>query len=553
MKELALVFGATFLALAGCGDRAPIWDKPVGQTATVVGLRAAVALVDPPANRAVLLVGGPDQSLERISVPVGHNVQRVEVSPDKRRLFVLAAGDVPRRSEKDELPSLTVVDQEQTGGFKSRRYALATPASGLSVDPLGRWACVYAGTPSQAGASSALPFVENPNEIVLVDLNRDPGQDNPIPRTLRSFGGKPQRFTFTAPLQLPAGPRRLLLVESEQDVNILDLDHMTDADGYPEVTVRLTSGASSRQLPPAGLVVDDGDAGNGEDARIGIRTANDRNVFVVQLAAAPPEAGRTIKTDFKPIVNMADVGGVPSDLAFVRTDGGVRLAAIVPATYSAVLVEPSTMVTSDPIKLAQPYQRISLVTELVGEPPGGSGPNATVALLWNAGGSTSGGLAFWALGKTTGQPYRSVEVVGLSGTVASLLDVPESNTELKILDASGGSAAFYVLNLKSRTASPLVSTGKPSLYVSPDGNRVWAYQPGTNKLASIDLKTLHPVPLVVEGPIHSVYDIERPAGGRSLVAVHNDGKGSLAATVLDALAPDTALARHHSGLLLEGL
>jgi hypothetical protein len=422
----------------------------------------------------------------------------------------------------------------------------------LTLDPLGKWACVY--SDATVGAAPSRSIVENPNEVAVIDLEADPSPNNPVPRTLRSFGGRPQRFTFTSTLQLPAGPRRLLLVESEQDVNILDLDHVQDADGYPEVTVRLTTGESARQLPPAGVVYDDGEPGNGEDARIGIRTSNDSSVFVVQLASAPQDPGRTIKTDFKPVMNMADVGGVPSDIAFVQTDGGVRLAAVVPGTSSAVLVEPSTMVTSDPIKLTQPYQRISLVTDLVDQPPATSaGPNATVALLWNTGASGGGGVAFWALGKTTGEPYRSVEVFGVSGSVSSLVDVPEAHTELKILDSSGSATAFYVLNLKSRTAAPLVSTGQPKVYVSPDGNRVWAYQPGNTELASIDLKTLHPVPLVVDAPIHSVFDVERPGGGRSLVAVHNDGRGSLGATVLDALAPDTATSRHHSGLLLEGL
>jgi hypothetical protein len=45
-------------------------------------------------------------------------------------------------------------------------------------------------------------------------------------------------------------------------------------------------------------------------------------------------------------VNLTDVGGVPSDIAFVRTDGGLRLAALVPTRSAAVLVDPVTSLTT---------------------------------------------------------------------------------------------------------------------------------------------------------------------------------------------------------------
>jgi hypothetical protein len=48
-----------------------------------------------------------------------------------------------------------------------------------------------------------------------------------------------------------------------------------------------------------------------------------------------------------------------------------------------------------------------------------------------------------------------------------------------------------------------------------------------------------------------VFDVARAGGGRSLVTL--DTRGAVGATVLDALAPDTAASRSYYGLLLEDL
>src|SRR5207302_515301 len=108
------------------------------------------------------------------------------------------------------------------------------------------------------------------------------------PRTLRSFGGFPQRVSFTSPLGLPAGPRRLMVVETDQDVALLDLDNLRSAQQRPEITVRLTSGSTAVQNRPGGVVVDDGDPARNDDARIGIRLENGPSVVTLTLVPNTP-------------------------------------------------------------------------------------------------------------------------------------------------------------------------------------------------------------------------------------------------------------------------
>jgi hypothetical protein len=527
----------TLIAAAACGDRPESYDAPIDPRLQAFSLTDRVALLDRPANRVALLTPKAGQELDRTFVPIGRGAVRAEASPDQKRLFVLSAGDIPRRKDKNERPSLTVVD-----GGASRRFPLESPHSGFSIDPKGRYVALFA-APAAGAVQTA--FVENPNEIVVVDLEAQ-ADAAVTPRTLRSFGGRPQRVTFTEPLSLPGGLRRLLVVETDQDVHLLDLDNIRATPRRPEITMRLTSGATAAAVKPAAIVIDDGDPTRNDDARIGVRAENDASVFLFTLVAAPPgqvpEAPDTALNDFFPEPNQTDVGGIPGDIQFVRTDAGIRLAAVVPSARKAVLVDPTTSITID-VPLSEPYSRMSLITNVVG---GASG--ADTALLYGSGGSR--GVAFWSLGKTLDKNYRTVEVVTLASAIERVRDVPPPRPELKVLEGQGASG-FFVLNLASRTAAPLTTLGQATIHVAPDGQRLWAYQRGSSQFAEVTLDNLHPIPLPLDRPIDSVFDVARADGGRSVIAL--DSRGGVGATVLDALAPDTLTSRSYYGILLEGL
>jgi len=525
--------------MAACGERPDAYDAPIG-TPRSFGLEGEVAIVDDAAHRVLILTPHADQELDRTSVGIGKGVIRAEASLDGKRLFVLSTGDLTRKKGSDEKPSLTIIE-----GTTTRRYPLEAPHSGLAIDPQGRWVAIFAAASTASGGTTQATFVENPNEIVLVDLTA-PIETAVTPRTLRSFGGFPQRVSFTSPITLPGGLRRLMVVETDQDVALLDLDNVRSTPQRPEVTVRLTSGSTAVPNRPGGVVVDDGDPARNDDARIGIRLDNASSVVTLTLAPSLPDAKTEdplqVPNDFRTIVNLTDVGGIPGDITFVRTEAGLRLAAIIPSTKSAVLVDPETSITTT-VELPEPYAKISLITSAVG----GSTTGDT-ALLYGTGGSR--GVAFWSLGRATGRPYRSVEVVSLSTSIASVLDVPPPRPELKVLQGQGANA-FYVLNLATRTASPLTTLGTASLHVSRDGRRLWAFERGRPSLAQVSLTDLHPIPLPLDRPIDSVFDVARPEGGRSLITL--DVRGAGGATVLDALAPDTTAARSYYGLLLEEL
>ncbi len=517
-----------FLLLAACTERSEVWSTSTNLS--VQGLRSSAVVLDEDASRAVILHATSATETSRSYATLGKNVLTTAISPDKSRLFVLSAGDLPRRNPDDESPRLTIFESDGT----SRSIDLPSTLSQIAVDPLGQWVVIYAGSDSTA-------FTFNPNELLFVDLAATDEAQRITSRTLRSFGGRPQRLTFSSPLSLSTGSKRILVVETEQDISLLDLDHLHDATPRPEVTVRLTDGTTSASPSPAGVVIDDGDPAKNDDARIGVRLSNSSNVVAITLTR-PSSTGAAPPNDFVPVLNLTDVGGVASDLAFLRTDAGIRLAALVPSLAEAVLVDPETSVTSA-IDLPEAYSSLSLISNAVGAQGG------DVALLSGSSSRSSTGVAFWALGKVTGQPYRSVEVIGVSGSVVDVIDVPEPRTSLKVVKTA--SSGFYVLDLIGRTASPLTTQSDATLLVSNDGERLWAYSVSSTSVSKVALDNLHPTDLPMFRPVSSLFDLAADDGGRSLLTIDTSGSGAF--TALDAKNPDITTAQVHVGLTLEGL
>jgi hypothetical protein len=538
-----IVFLALALGALGCGGRPSTWDADAS-SAKAFGLTNAVVLVDAPAHRVVALGVDDSGALTETPLPTGHDVVATAVGPLGDKLFVLSAGHRGGLgdAEPDEAPRLTIVDGTKMPAQAQNidlGDALSDPLDGLAIDPTEHWAVVYAAS----GTSTA--FVTNPNELVVVDLS-DGGAKPPQRVVLHSFGGHPEKLIFAPALTLPGGVGHLLVAQSDQDLSLLSLDDPTK----PDITVRLADATAVTRPHPAEVVFDDGDPAKDDDARMGIRFDAQTSVMTLQLQASTGPNG------FAPTINVADVGGVPSAIAFVRTDGGLRLSALVPARASAVLVDLATTTTSE-VALPAGYRSLSLVTTPPLAASAGAAPAAgpDVALLWN-GTSALAGVAFWELGRAAGLPFRSIETVGINGVVNAVEDVPGKNDALKVLSTSvtpggGAGGAFFVLDLGARTATPLLTaTGNVSLSVSPTGARVWAFQPGGVDLAATDLPagTVHS--LRVDTPATALFEIGRPGDKHALVVLH--GGDGLGATIFDADVPIESNRRIYGGLLTEG-
>jgi hypothetical protein len=486
-------------------------------------------MVDQSRNELMMLsTHGDDNQLSVNRLPIGKNIVTAVPSRDRDKLFVLTSGEERRLNESDEKPQLFVV----SGGLQPKveqAYELTARLQKLALDPEGEWAVVH-----EAGG-----VVVNVNELILVNLAK-PGSE-PISKTIRSTGGAPQRFTFTPPLTLPSGAQhRLLVVETTQDVSVIDLAHPEAA----EITVPLSRTAAGQLAQPAQIAFHDTLPGTETASYLAVRFGNDASVLTLRLGERETTSGEIV---LSLVPNLLDAGSLPSTVEFVQTDRGLRLAALVPAVAAAVLFDPTSS-KSERVQFDRAYSGIARVTGLVSD----TLVNGDVALLYS---NQVASIAFWRLGTASATPYASFDSYSVDTTVSSLLDVPgDEFRHLKLLVASNQSE-FFLLDLKDRLSYPMHALDHFNLRLSPDGQRAWAFQPGDLQFANLTFDKFHPASFDVELPVTDVFDIQRSGGGRSAVVLHasqTDGS-DVGVTLFDAEQPDSAHTRFVSELKLEGL
>jgi hypothetical protein len=533
------------LLSAGCGDRPAEFDvafdvghkdikDPTDPTRDlrVQGLTGSVALLDPNLNQVMMFTSPKAEELKTTRLPVGKDVVQFKTSVEHDKLFVLSRGVTPRYKDTDERPKLLVFDGG-TAPKQLQQVELQDPYNELEVDPRGEWLLVY--------GSGGL--VSNPNELLLVRLGDGADPSTSLTsKTLGSYGGKPLRFTFTSELSVPgAGKRRLLIVQREKDLAIIDLARPND----PEITVALPENKT-----PLDVVYHDGIDGE-VNSMLGVQLDAYSNVDLLTINAA-----ESADHAFSVHPNLVDVGGIPSQLDFVQTrkDGGLRLAALVPPKQAAKLIDPSSGVAQE-VPLHAAFTKIRRITNDVSEQSG-----EDIALLY---GEATNTIAFWRLGITTGTPYHSIEAYDIGIKVAQVFDIPNKQSDKfadrKILSgtSSGTTQQFYVLDLTQQKSFPLDVLTNLTLNLSPNGQQLWAF--GKDRgFAQLTFDPLQPASLYTEEPIAFVHDFATAASDdeRSVMALHllsNHGHTSVAATLFDGVNPSTAKTKFYSELELEGV
>jgi hypothetical protein len=514
----------------GCGGRPSAWntsftpaDGKSGVSAAY-GLTGSVAVVDRGLNRVSLLRSPSALELSAQSFALGQGLATAKLSFDRKTLFLLSRGVQPQRNPGDEPPKVTLLDGDATFKIK-QTYTLNDPLDQLALDPQNEWAVVYGGS----------GLVVNENELVFIDLQKT-GDDAVTFKTLRSFGQNPDRLTFTSALGISGtDTRRFLIVERDSDLALVDLTNP----GGDEVTVPLPRADNGGPGGSAQVVYGQGDDSVG--SVIAVRITGSTSVLLLQLGA-PTSSGQS----FSVVTNLVDVGGFPSTIDLVHTSQGLRLMALVGT--NAVLVDPRTAL-SQTAQMPAPFNGIRRITSALD--PTAAATDTDIALLY---GTSTTQIAYFKLDVGTDAIDRLIEASEIGVAVQSVIDVPgEAFHDRKILATP--SHDFYVLDLGKRQTSPMKTTNGLTLEVAPDGGRVWAYQPGTPGFATVAFATLHPVSLVAERSVSSVFDIQAANGARNAIALHfGDGyQGGIGATVVDVAAPSTATARFFSGFELGGI
>ena len=518
-------------------------------------------MVDSRLNRLVMLTAPSQHELRTHFISVGKNPTHWVPSADRKRLFVLSRG---MQSAKENIPpSLTAVDGG-TSPAVCARFELDKPYEQIALDPHREWAVIH----------NADTYAENPDEIIFAHLAPDADcrhlteKERNRDVTQVTLGGEAidlgdalqeDAFSFTDKLEWPGGARRMLVVRRTETVQLVDLDQVQEHPDQAQHVLEMPEIRTNQFGLPAQVVYHPSvpDPDGSHHAWLAVRLGNDTSVLIYKVEDPAETSSSSVAFNR----NIADVGGTATDIEFVTTPEGLKLAALVPSRQQAVLIDPHTIVT-DTIELPAQYEHMARVTDEV--TTGGSAQDTPdVALLWGSNRST---IAFWTLARTDTRPWGSLDIrdteISVTGAT-SVTEDPDGDLRSRWLLLGTGASEFRVLELLDRDVRRVVIENDPSFRVSlsPTGARAWIYSPGNaQEVALADLSgnvlQIPTRPVYIERPVDGVFDIERADGGHAALVLHRGAMvahGTLAATLFDAEDPESTDSVFFSGLLLGGV
>ncbi len=308
-----------------------------------VELKDGVAYVDGARDR-VILVDVSEDVPRFHTIGIGRRAIFATPTPDKQHLVVITRGEeAVVEGQVDEEPLLWLIDTT-TPDAEPVSYAIGSPFDRIAIAADGSVAVTYY---SAGGFDAESGVFRNPNELGVVDLTRAPSEDNPVVRTVRSFGSAPHGIVLSPPMVIPGAedptPRTFAFVLATNTLTILDAT-------YPErneVSIRLDG--TGGQILPRELVF----APN--TATVYLRSDNARDVLAILLSYDPPRAEQPLDNDYRPSLAELGAGGGPSDVAFYDDLEGRRFVlAATPGTREVAVIngdtaEFVTISTPDPI------------------------------------------------------------------------------------------------------------------------------------------------------------------------------------------------------------
>jgi hypothetical protein len=514
------------ILVAGCAAEQPIeLDRP----RTLVGpipLKHQVAWADSALDRVVAVDVAGDGAPVAQAWPIGRRPVYAVPTPSGERLLVVTRGEEAiARGQVDEDPILWNVNLAAPG-TTPEAYAVGSPFDRIAVSEDGAIAVAYF---SEGGPDSE-GFFRNPNELAFIDLSRPPGDDNPVIKTIRSFGSAPTGIVLSPPMAIPgsadASQRIFAFVLAPNVLTIVDATHPA----RDEVSIRLDAASEGTNVVPQELVFAP------STATAYMRSDGARDVLEIVLLDDPPPPDRPSANDYRPLLAELGAGGGPSDIAVFDDPNGRRFVlAATPNTREVVVIDADTAQFRR-VATPLPIDRITLF-------PVDAMP-AHRAVLADLGATEVYSLALDDVADplarldvdpiAVGSPVR--ELVAVPGRDLAMMVHDDDRTVLGLLDVAVGSVA------------PLQGIGRLDSYAfTPTGEYLTGTTAGVMRLGLLELGNLHPTDLRLDFLPTRVFAL--PSG--AIVVDHDDPFGRI--TVLPTTAAERRDATVLSGFLLADL
>lgn len=502
MRSLqSIIWTGLTCALVACSDEPPHAVPSSSQQAIV--LDEQVVFVDAAQKQAFLL----DLSQERPEAGTGRFVLPPQASAAVRRngehneALILCAGERERESAEAAPAALVVIG----GDGESREYVLGTTSfNTLTQSEDGRFAIAYRSgeTPGRT--------LDNPNELVVVDLDRDPDADGAITgKTPAGLAHTLTRVLVSPSMRIAGEDRRLLVLLSAAEVTVFDLGHLERRATIVQLDER-------RNINPAQVLFSD------EQPTLYVRATESDNIFMFRFEPFENTPGGN---DFQPVINPLSAGGPPRDMALFGDGSSERLLVV--ANQQALVIDPATSKTQ-PVQLTATADRILLFE---GSSPRSASDEAaqTRALLYS---TTESSLTFFDVEGTGDAPSDNVEVVRAQQPVQALIPLVDGDGKSVVLLQE---RMVTIVDLQTRTLTPFqTSSTLTGALFDPLRRKLWVGPTGAPYIQSLDLTTGRTGDeLRLDAPISSFL----PLFARDrLLVLHREDLGYL--TLVDAERPD---------------
>ena len=514
-----------FIALAaGCDLDQPI---ELGRPRALVGpipLKEHVAWADSALDQVVAIDVAAAPEVQRW--PIGRRPVYAAPTPAGDRLLVVTRGEEAlARGQIDQDPILWNVNLADPGS-EPVPYAVGSPFDRIAVAADGSRAVAY----FSAAGPDAENFFRNPNELAFIDLTAPPGPENPVLKTIRSFGSTPIGIVLSPPMAVPgaedASLRIFAFVLAHNVVTVIDATHPTTN----EVSIRL-DGAGTNVLPQELVFAPN-------TATAYMRSDGARDVLEIVIMSDPPPLDDPAYNDFRPLLAELGAGGAPSDIAVFDDVTGRRFVlAATPATREIVVIDADTaqfrtVATPDPIDRIVVFPTAAAPAHRAVFAQIGSSQNRIHAMQLDAVADPLARLDVDTI--EVGERVR--ELVPVPGRDLAMIVHDDNRTVLGLLDVAFGSV------------SPLQGIGRLDSYAfTATGDYLVGATSGFARLGLLELDNLHPTDLRLDDAPDRVFAL---ANG-TIVVDHGDPFGRV--TIVPSTAAERADARVLSGFLLADL
>jgi len=511
-----ILFSLCVLGLCGvaCDSDEPTVPTLVPSLDAPVLLDDQLLFVDGPQRTAALLdVSAERPEAKSLRVPLPANASLAQRRNGHDEALVLCAGE---RGDKDTDPEpATLVAIDDRG--RARNYELGTtPFNALAQSEDGRYAIAYRLGPTRGRT------LDNPNELIVVNLERAPDEDGAVTRKAPDGLGHTLTSVLISPsMRIAEEDRRLLVLLSAAEVTLFDLNHLDRR----ATIVQLNE---TRNVDPVQVVF------SRVNPTLYVRTASSDNIFMFRFEpfTNPIPGGN----DFQPAINPLSGGSGPSDMALFGSGSSERLLVVAQRSSQALVIDPSSSKTQT-IALKNAAERILLWQ--------GLSPRDTNerwrALLYN---DEQPGMTFLDPEELGSEPADSVEQLTLTSNPARLIPLLDQQQVIALQ-----STGVNVLDLTKRTVTPIASAGPLSGALFDDQRKhLWVGPTGQTWLGSLDLQSGMTDELRLDAPIQALWPM---LGHRRLVVLHGESTGYL--TLVDLEQPDREHALSLRGYLADAL